>query len=156
MHACMHTYMHMHSCMHTYIHTYIYINNNDRCLNTYIVHDPVTEAITNGSLRLIGGSDNRTGRVEIFIEPNNTWGTICDDDWDDHDAQVVCRQLGLNTTGTALLRFSPNASPNVPIWLDNVNCNGLEFRLIECQHNGLGNHNCRYYRNAGVACARGS
>ena len=114
-----------------------------------------TEAMTNGSLRLVEGSNNRTGRVEIFIESNNTWGTICDDGWDDQDAQVVCRQLGLGTTGTAILGFSPNASPNVPIWLDNVNCNGLESRLIDCQHNGLGNHNCGHHNDAGVACAKG-
>ena len=113
----------------------------------------MTEAIINGSLRLIGGSNNSTGRVEIFIESNNTWGTICDDGWDDQDAQVVCRQLG-GTTGTAISRFSPNASPNVTIWLDNVNCNGLESRLIDCQHNGLGNHNCDHNDDAGVACAR--
>ena len=141
--------------MHEHLITSTYIKNNERCLNMYIVHDPVTEAVTNGSLRLIGGSDNRTGRVEIFIEPNNTWGTIYDYGWDDHDAQVVCREL-IGTTGTALLRFSPNASPNVPIWLNNVNCNGLESRLIECQHNGLSNHYYHHYRDAGVACARGS
>ena len=115
----------------------------------------MTEARTNGSLRLIGGSNYRMGRVEIFIEPNNTWGTICDDGWDDQDAQVVCRQLGLGTTGTAILGFSPNASPDVPIWLDDMNCNGLESRLIYCQHNGLGNHNCDHHSDAGVNCARG-
>ena len=112
----------------------------------------VVQAETNGSLRLIGGSNYRMGRVEIFIELNNTWGTICDDDWDDQNAQVVCRQLGLGTNAIALLGFSPNASQSVPIWLDNVSCKGSESRLIECQHNGLGIHNCDHHKAAGVIC----
>ena len=113
----------------------------------------MTNATYNGKLRLIGGSNNRTGRVEIFIEPNNTWGTVCDDGWDDRNAQVVCRQLGLGYTGTAVSGFSPNASSSsAPIWLDNVNCNGFESRLIDCQHNGVGSHNCNHNKDAGVNC----
>ena len=123
-------------------------------LRTYHItlFDLLTEAATHGDLRLVGGSNYKMGRVEMFIEPNNTWGTICDDGWDDQDAQVVCRQLGLGTTGTATLGFSPNASPTVPIWLDNVNCNGLETSLIDCQHNGVGTHDCDHRKDAGVIC----
>ena len=111
----------------------------------------MTEARSNGNLRLTGGSNHRTGRVEIFIEPNNTWGTVCDDGWDDQNAQVVCRQLKLGATGTAILGFLPNVSTSIPIWLNNVNCNGLESRLIDCRHNGVGNHiSCDHYRDAGV------
>ena len=47
---------------------------------------------TNGDVRLIGGKSPYEGRVEFCYD--NTWGTICDDGWDDNDAQVVCRQLG--------------------------------------------------------------
>ena len=113
------------------------------------------EARSNGSVRLIGGSNSRTGRVEIFIEPNNTWGTVCDDGWNNQSAQVVCRQLGLGTTGIPILGFLPSASSSVPIWLDNVNCNGFESSLIECQHNGIGSHNCDHHKDAGVMCKEG-
>ena len=103
-------------------------------------------------MQLVQGSGYRTGRVEIFIE-NNVWGTICDDEWDNRDAQVVCRQLGFGSSGTALLAFQPYASSRTPIWLDNVNCNGQESRLIDCTHNGLENHNCVHFEDAGVTCA---
>lgn len=45
-----------------------------------------------GDIRLFGGTSELNGRVEICYQ--NIWGTICDDQWDDNDAMVVCRQLG--------------------------------------------------------------
>ena len=52
-----------------------------------------------GDLRIVGGVNGLEGRVEICF--GDKWGTVCDQMWDDTDASVVCRQLGLATMGKA-------------------------------------------------------
>ena len=53
---------------------------------------------TDGSLRLVGGTNPAEGRVEICI--NNAWGTVCDNRFTKEEALVACRQLGkLQTEG---------------------------------------------------------
>ena len=50
-----------------------------------------------GSIRLVGGSSNYEGRVEVCS--SGVWGTICNQHWNNIEAAVVCRQLGFNISG---------------------------------------------------------
>nr|XP_054754535.1 neurotrypsin-like [Lytechinus pictus] len=99
-----------------------------------------------GDIRLADGFSPYEGRVEIYYD--GQWGTVCDDAWDDLDAQVVCRQLGYSG-GTSYRGYTSGSGT---IWLDDVGCYGWESRLEYCPNLGWGVNNCGHSEDAGVSC----
>lgn len=51
----------------------------------------IFEFLEESNLQLTGGSHNMEGRVELLV--NGMWSAICDDDWDNIEATVVCKTL---------------------------------------------------------------
>eukprot|EP00058_Branchiostoma_floridae_P007110 XP_002592598.1 hypothetical protein BRAFLDRAFT_68921 [Branchiostoma floridae] len=103
-------------------------------------------------IRLVGGSSSREGRVEVYR--SGQWGTVCDDDFDINDANVICRQLGYGSAIDARSQAAFGAGSG-QIWLDNLACGGTEARVEHCSHNGWGSHNCGHGEDAGVVCSDG-
>ena len=54
-----------------------------------------------GSVRLVDGEKETEGRVEICL--GEVWGTICNDHWSKEDTEVLCRKLGLKSSGIAII-----------------------------------------------------
>jgi len=40
-----------------------------------------------------------------------------------------------------------------PIWLDDVDCDGSETNITNCDHRGWGSHNCDHDEDVSISCA---
>jgi deleted-in-malignant-brain-tumors protein 1 len=99
---------------------------------------------------LVNGTNVHEGRVEICA--NNKWGTVCDDLWDNLDAQVVCQQLGYTSHDAIAFGSAHFGQGTGIIALDDVVCTGKELSLFKCSHNSINTHNCDHSEDAGVRC----
>ena len=160
MYECMYMHIMMYACtvnvhirmyaynfvlsIYSFMYVCMYLATN---IKVFLVHQ----------IRLINGANERTGRVEVYTNStggldNARWGTICDDNWDIQDARVICRQLGYPDAVAPLLSAHYGHGSG-PVWLNNINCLGIESDLFACGHNGLGNHSCEHDDDVSVECS---
>ena len=106
----------------------------------------VAEAPEN-ALRLVDRLNQEvkmSGRLEIYHL--GEWGTVCDDDFDQQDAQVACRELGyvestVYNGSESNLKSDPHFIPYSYLWFCNRRCIVLAilcytlYELISCLTN---------------------
>ena len=98
----------------------------------------------------MGGDNDFEGRVEVHKYPHG-WGTVCDDMFGDEEAQVACRMLGYSGGEYVWIGFGEG---NGTIALDNLDCEGDERDLWECDHNDWGDTDCYHFEDAGIRCGK--
>ena len=102
-----------------------------------------------GAIKLVGGSNEHEGNVEIFH--NGKWGNICDDEWDKYEAEIVCNQLNYHLGGKPTHSgFFGKARRK--FLMDNLYCTGKESELSACRFDGWGVSDCEDSEAAGVIC----
>ncbi|CAC5422430.1 Neurotrypsin [Mytilus coruscus] len=107
------------------------------------------------NVRLSGGSHTMEGRVEIKID--GTWSTLCDEEWNDNEANIICKML----TAYPLNRFvhgkaftnSYFGEGSGTAMLSNLKCNGTEVDLLHCSMKRGGRPHCDHSHDAGVSCS---
>merc|ERR1719167_286397 len=111
------------------------------------VPPPPPRRVTLGDYSCSGGNC-RKGNV--YVDGR----AVCDDDWDDTDAEVVCRELGFTSGGYATKEsyFGRVDLETVSGW-DQVRCRGHESSLTECRHDTY--DDCGNSEGAGVVCYGG-
>ena len=95
-----------------------------------------------------------SGRVEMRWEvakPDVGYSTICDDNFDDREAIVICKMLGFNYGIARKGAYFGRGTGKIE--LDDLKCDGEEKNIYHCGHNGRYRHNCNHGKDAGVECS---
>ena len=102
------------------------------------------------ALRLANGRGSYEGRVEVYYK--GEWGSVCDDEFGDQEAEVVCKYLGFLGAEEVFPRAGQFGEGAGSIWLDDLDCDGTEYSPFHCRHKGFGCHDCQHVEDVGVRC----
>lgn len=114
--------------------------------NIYGSHQPVEHQ----NVRLANQQITITisGRLEVYNNSTNGWGTVCDDSFTESAAEVVCRMFGYSAGVARCCAYSGEGS--LPILMDEVTCNGNELSIFDCSY--AEENDCQNYEDVAVAC----
>ncbi|XP_072573153.1 scavenger receptor cysteine-rich type 1 protein M130-like [Paramormyrops kingsleyae] len=105
--------------------------------------------ICSDHVRLVGGADRCSGRLEVKL--HQSWATVCDDNFDWQDAEVVCRELDCGAP-SALHKGAHFGEGEGPIWYKDFHCEGHESFLHECLMSVRSGQNCTHGHAVGLTC----
>ncbi|XP_034038407.1 CD5 antigen-like [Thalassophryne amazonica] len=101
------------------------------------------------SVRLVHGSSLCSGRLQVKL--NQSWSSVCEDDFDQQDAQVVCRELGCGPPSVVQGALYEEIEP--PKWTKVFHCRGNESGLLACGCSGSDRNSCSPGKAVGLTCS---
>lgn len=117
-------------------------------LNVSFLNASLSYRVSTDSVRLVNGSGRCSGRLEIHS--NQSWWSVCEEDLDRNDAQVVCRELGCGAPG--LLQGGLYGDGEAPVWTSELQCEGNESKVLDCNRSSSAGKTCSSGTAAGLTC----
>ncbi|XP_075964136.1 scavenger receptor cysteine-rich domain-containing protein DMBT1-like [Anarhichas minor] len=104
------------------------------------------------SVRLVNGTSLCSGRLEVKSNQSNQWWSpVCEDDFDQQDAEVVCRELGCGAP--SVLQGALYGEVEAPMWTKEFQCGGHESALLDCRSSGSDRNTCSPGKAVGLTCS---
>uniref|UniRef100_A0A3Q4GFM2 SRCR domain-containing protein n=2 Tax=Neolamprologus brichardi TaxID=32507 RepID=A0A3Q4GFM2_NEOBR len=107
------------------------------------------ELTCSDSVRLLNGSSLCSGRLEV--KSNQSWSSVCEADFDQQDAEVVCRELGCGPP--SVLQGALYGEVEGPVWSKEFQCGGHESALLDCRSSGSARNSCSPGKAVGLTCS---
>ncbi|KAM9314907.1 scavenger receptor cysteine-rich type 1 protein M130-like [Pholidichthys leucotaenia] len=101
------------------------------------------------SVRLLNGTSVCSGRLEV--KSNQSWSSVCQADFDQQDAEVVCRELGCGPPW--LHRGALYGDAEAPMGTKEFQCGGNESALLDCRSSGSARKSCSPGEAVGLTCS---
>ncbi|CAI5658130.1 unnamed protein product [Oreochromis niloticus] len=104
------------------------------------------------SVRLMNGTSLCSGRLEVKSDQSNpSWSSVCEADFDQQDAEVVCRELGCGPPSA--LQGGLYGEVEAPMWSKEFQCGGHESALLDCRSSGSARSSCSPGKAVGLTCS---
>lgn len=100
-------------------------------------------------VRLVKGINLCSGRLEV--KSNKLWSSVCEDDFHQRDAEVVCRELGCGAP--SVFKGGLYGEAEAPVWKRKFHCGGHESALLECGSSQLARETCSPGKAVGLTCS---
>ncbi|XP_063755747.1 scavenger receptor cysteine-rich type 1 protein M130-like [Eleginops maclovinus] len=101
------------------------------------------------SVKLLDGTSLCSGRLEV--KSNRSWSSVCEADFDQQDAAVVCRELGCGAP--SVLQGALYGEVEAPMWTKEFQCGGHESALLDCRSSGSERNICSPGRAVSLTCS---
>ncbi|XP_053197808.1 scavenger receptor cysteine-rich type 1 protein M130-like [Scomber japonicus] len=109
----------------------------------------ILEITCSNSVRLVNGTSLCSGRLEVKSE--QSWSSVCEADFDQQDAEVVCRELGCGAP--SVLQGALYGEVEAPMWTKEFQCGGNESALLDCRRSDSARRTCSPGKAVGLTCS---